>query len=90
MGGTIFERGRKKFMDTACPTRGSWFGKFMRGSKLWMGVIKKQEFGVNSNMIKALFMVWDTEWKREAMSHRIYTSCFTEAVVIGFCGGLWG
>ena len=54
MGDTIYARDRKKFTETACPTRNPWFGKFMRGSKLWMGVINKQDIGVTSEMIKAL------------------------------------
>ena len=31
-------------METACTTSGLYFGKFMQGSKLRMGVIKKQDF----------------------------------------------
>ena len=29
MRDTIFSQDGKKFTDTACPTRGTWFGKFM-------------------------------------------------------------
>ena len=29
-GGHYFSRDSKKFTDTVCPTRGPWFGKFMR------------------------------------------------------------
>ena len=42
------------FTETACPTQGPWFEKFMRVSKLSMGVIKRQEFGVTSDVVKAL------------------------------------
>ena len=48
MGDTIFARDDKKFTKTACPTQGTWFGKFARGYKLRMGVIKKQDFEVTS------------------------------------------
>ena len=41
MGDTIYDRDGEKFTETVCPIRGPWFGKFMRGSKLQMGVIKK-------------------------------------------------
>ena len=45
MGDTINSRSRETFTKTACPTRGLWFVYFMRDSKLWMEVIKKQDFG---------------------------------------------
>ena len=38
MGDTIYSRDGKTFTKTACPTRGQWFGMFMRGSKMRMGV----------------------------------------------------
>ena len=64
MGDTIYARERKRFTKTVCPTRGPRFGKFMRGSKLRMGVIKKHYLGVTSEMIKDLLEGWDTEWRR--------------------------
>ena len=61
MGDTIFKRDGKKFTDIACPTRGPWFGKLMRSYKLWMRLIKKHDFGVTSQMVKALLVGWDIE-----------------------------
>ena len=58
-------RDGEKFTETACLTRGPWFGKFTRGSNLWMGEIKKQYFVVTSDMIKGLLEVWDKYWRRE-------------------------
>ena len=46
MGDMIYSRGGRILTSTACPTRGTWFGKFMRGSKLRMGVIKNKYFGI--------------------------------------------
>ena len=43
---------------------GTWFGKFMRWFKLQLGVIKKQELVVTSNMFKALLVGFDTKWNR--------------------------
>ena len=59
MGDTISSRDGEIFMETACPTRGPWFGRFMRVSKLRVGMIKKQDFGVTSEIIKALLEGWD-------------------------------
>ena len=59
IGDNIYVRDRKKFTETACPMRGPWFGKFMRGSKLRIGVIKKYGFGVTSEMIKVFLEGWD-------------------------------
>ena len=60
MGHTIFARDRGKFAERTCPTHGTCFGRFMRGSKLWMVVVKNQELVVTSNMVKAMLMVWYT------------------------------
>ena len=52
MGITTYARDGEIFTEIACPTRGICFGNFMRGSKLWMGVIKNQDFGVTSKKNK--------------------------------------
>ena len=52
MGEIFYARDREKFTKTACPTKVPRFGKFMRGYKLRMGVINKQDFGVTSEIIK--------------------------------------
>ena len=64
MGDTIYARDGKKFTESACTTRGPCFDKIMRGSKLQIGVIMKQDFGVTSEMIRDLFEEWDVEWIR--------------------------
>ena len=64
LGYTIYSRDGEIFTETVFPTRVPWFGKFMWGSKLWMGVIKKQDFGVTSEMVRALFEVWEAEYRR--------------------------
>ena len=89
-GGHYFSRDGKTFTETAYPTRVPLFGKFVRGSKMRIGVIKKQDFGVTSEMMKALFVQLDIYWKREVKSRKREISCLSESVVIGFCGGLWG
>ena len=61
MGDTIFKRDCKKFIDTACPTRRMWFGKFMILYKLRMIFIKKRDFGVTSEMAKDLLVGWYIE-----------------------------
>ena len=65
MGDTIFTRVGKHFTETACLTQGTWCGKFMRWSKLWMGVIKKHYFRVTSDMVKDLLVGWYIVWKIE-------------------------
>ena len=46
---------------TAYPTRGPWFGIFMRGYKLRMGVIKKQDFGITCKVVKDILERWEEE-----------------------------
>ena len=41
-------------MVTACPTRGTWFVKFVRGEKLSKGVISKKEFGISTFTLAAI------------------------------------
>ena len=55
-----------------------------------MGVIKKQYFGVTSEMIKYLLGLWDAERMREVLMRRREIYCLNYVVFIGFYGGLRG
>ena len=55
-----------------------------------MRFIKKHDFGVTSEMVKALLVGWDIEKKREVKIHKREVSCLAAAVVIGLCRGLRG
>ena len=55
-----------------------------------MGVIKKQDFGVTSEMVTALLEVWDAEYRKEGLFRRRDIYFLAAAVVIGFFGGLRG
>ena len=90
IGDTIYARDGKNSTENACPMRGLWFGNFMRGSKIRMGVIKKQDFGVTSEIIKALLEVWDTECRREGLLRRREIFCLYADVVLVFHGCLRG
>ena len=57
IGDTIYFRYGVNFTETACLTRGPWFGNFMRGSKIGMGVIKKEDFLVTIEMLEYLLEV---------------------------------
>ena len=61
MGDTIFTRDCKKITKIARPPRGACIGNFIIGSKLRMGVIKKQYLGATSDMAKAVFLRWHIE-----------------------------
>ena len=62
----------------------------MRGSKLRMGVIKRQDLGVKLDVVKALLALWEEEWEGADPPRKRKISCMAAAVVIGFCGGLRG
>ena len=42
----------EEIVSTEFPTFGTWFDKFTRGSKLRMGVIRKQVFGATIIIVK--------------------------------------
>ena len=65
MGDTVFTRVGKNFTETACLNQGTWFGKFMMLYKLCVVVIKKQYFGVTSEMVKDMLVGWYIVWKIE-------------------------
>ena len=90
MGYSIYSRDSGKLTETACPKRGPWFGTFMRGSKLRMGVIKKQDFRVTGELIKDLLEGWYTYSSREGLVRKMDISCLAAAVLMGLCGGLKG
>ena len=58
MGNTIYSRGGSILTATSCPTRYHWFVKFIRESKLIMGVIKNQDFVIPCKVVKALLEIW--------------------------------
>ena len=51
---TIFAKDERKLVTTYLPTRGPWFVKFMRKSKLRMGVIRNPDFGIPVLIMAAL------------------------------------
>ena len=54
MGATIYSRYERILTATEFPTRCPWFGKFMRGSKLRMGVMKKQDFEIPRKVVTSM------------------------------------
>ena len=64
----------------------------MRVSNLRMGVIKKQDFGITSRMVKALLEVQEEERMERKGNCEIQreVDCMEAAVVIGFGGRLRG
>ena len=56
---TIYKRNGRILTATAYPTRGPWFGIFMRGYKFRMGVIKKQDFGITCKVVKDIPERWE-------------------------------
>ena len=62
----------------------------MQGSKIWMGLIKKQDFGVTSEIVKAFLEGWDAEWRRKGLIRIRDISCLVVAVIIGLCGVFQG
>ena len=48
----LYAKDGKKFTEMECILLRPWFGKSRRGSKLRMGVIKKNYFGVKINVLK--------------------------------------
>ena len=50
---TIFAKDERKLVATYLPTRGTWFVKFMRRSKLRMGVIRNQDYEIPALIMAA-------------------------------------
>ena len=46
----ILVKDKRKLVATDCLTRGPWFGKFMRGNKLSMGIVRNQDFSFNMSV----------------------------------------
>ena len=52
--------------------------------------MKKQDFGVTSEMVKALLEVWEVDYTREGLMKRGEIYCLAADMVIGFYVGLMG
>ena len=55
-----------------------------------MRVIKKQYFGITSEMVKDKVVGWDIDWKTEVKNQITEISCLADTVVMGFCKELRG
>ena len=55
----------------------------MRGSKLSMGVIKKQDFGITCKVVKYFLEIREEEWKvlKKWRERKREVYCLSEAVV---------
>ena len=60
----------------------------MRGSKLRMSVIKRQDFGITLDVLKALLAGWEVDWEGLDKLRKRMIQCVVVAVVIRLCGGL--
>ena len=58
IGNMIYSRDGRILTATLCTKRGTWFGKFMRGSKLRMGAINKKDSRITCKVFKALLERW--------------------------------
>ena len=59
----------------------------MRSYKMRMIFINKHDFGVTSEIAKAILVGWEIEYKRKVQIWKREIPCLAVAVVIGFCRG---
>ena len=59
MGNMIYSRDGRILTATLCPTRGPWFGIFMRVYRIRMEGINKQDFGITCKVVKDLLEIWE-------------------------------
>ena len=60
--GAVLAKDEKKLFITECPTAGWWFSRFMRGAKLRMGVIRRQNEALTIKVVLALCDLAEQDW----------------------------
>jgi len=61
--GSTLAKDEKKLFVTQCPTSGWWFSRFMRGAKLRMGVVRRQNEALTIKVVLALCEIAEEDWK---------------------------
>ena len=91
MGGSVLAKDEKKLYVTSNPARTEWFERFMKGAKLRIGVIKRRNFALTSDMVHALLELLEktlNESEFGVEQKRIKElACF---VLAEYCAGLRG
>ncbi|KAL7468881.1 hypothetical protein ACHAXS_009127 [Conticribra weissflogii] len=77
--GTAYARDEKKMYVTTSPTAGRWFTRFMRGSKLRMGVIRRQNEALTPALIREICVMAEEDWLN--MRHKRERKAIEEVVV---------
>lgn len=91
VGGSIMAKDDKKLFVTSCPTRSLWFERFMRGTKLRMGVERRQNFGLSSEALHALLGLLETDWRdSDTEAEKKAIEELAVFVIAEYCGGLRG
>jgi len=89
--GAVLAKDEKKLFITECPTAGWWFSRFMRGAKLRMGVIRRQNEALTVKVVLAVCELAEEDWARssEALERKEIEEfiCF---MLAEFCAALRG
>ena len=82
---------RAKQYVTSCHTFGKWYGRFMRGARLRMGMVRKQNEALTSLLARAVCEVAESRWQlssdEETRENLEDTVCF---MLVAMGAGLRG
>ena len=89
--GSMMVQDDRKLFSTLCPSNGKWFSRFMRGAKLRMGVIRRQNEALTAMMILAVLQFAEEDWKStEDEKTRKQIEEVMVFMLASFCGALRG
>ena len=88
---SVMASDNRKLYITDCPTRSNWFERFMKGARLRMGMIRRKNMGLTSEMTHLLLDLMNEDWmksrdtrsKKKIAEVAVYLLCTV-------CGGLRG
>ena len=90
-GGSVLAKDEKKLYVTSNPARTEWFERFMKGAKLRIGVIKRRNFALTSEMLHALLELLEKNWvESELSSEKKSIEELATFVLAEYCAGLRG
>ena len=81
---------RAKQYVTSCHTFGKWYGRFMRGARLRMGMVRKQNEALSSLMALAVCEVAESKWHLLDIDRWLMLFSFTVKLVGEIMRASWG
>ena len=89
-GDVTFSEKSRRLVATLNPTEGAWFVRFMRGLRIRMGQISRQDRAISIGVMHELMRRFETDWERSGGGLDLKRLSSATFCIVSFCGGFRG